>query len=1019
MFSQPVSSQMHDLQATFVEQLYLSDQQKKTNSLPHISHKKAVDAKQHRRSTSNLSDAGGKFFSQLSSKYSNQLIDKFIRGELLNSSYDSLKCQKRNNTPLHSSLQVSTRGGFDCLQGSYRANGDGEIYEVVQIKQTGGKNSCEGQTLGKAIPHQNLKKLSPLTTLSTHTSDYYPARKPSIITANKSHSLRCVVPINGSGVESKVQRGSSGLSSSGTVYGGRTTLTTMPIPERFQRRRLLQMISAYDLQNKQLQGELAKEKRRRTEELSCVIKSLILFEAKLKNDFKSVNQRMLERDAEICRLTRLTRTLRKRIKDQQRDEGMNAEHCVDRDKNLVLKELQCNNCRKQFHDIDFNAKTEDFDVGAKAELNSSSDDTPSSSFCGVRRSVRYTSKHTAGTFRDYMRSRAKHIKPAVEQHSEENTSSVSLEDSQTSCEQINKFVWDIERINDVKLPLQVDEYTQQCSVELKQGKTPCSSLVTVHLDEKDNIFSPTNVGDDTADAQEQKKISQGAVRIIQRRFADFSEASPKEVYETTTDDWYASASDQEESSTLGAKPYSRRAVNPVLECVNQILLQQSMEETMADLAPTSALESQYISNANLARRSSLGGRPVLNGRKRVHFSTKNSMVHLPLHNDQETQAQIHISSYRSMAADVTTDALNYGSIYSNEYEPIGSERASDLYVDMAATCNVYSGEKTASSSVLKTSMKLPPALPPKPANLLKFQKSYHQFGKVQQRDENDGGASVTASEPDYCSISEVGITRNCVQIVVDVHKAQESNSPPAVEQKKYVKEQATQKKIKANGNHSDDNQSEKTYEIEEIFADIPKLPNVAAIIAPKQSDLDTKSALRLQTNAQIPQHSQSLSPSTIQYKRKHVSNVGAEINKRISLPNSPSTSKSLPSSAVSKSVPWAITDPSSEMSIQAEFDWYNLDVEYDRSHQKGKNLDMPATADEYNLDEEFQQEEYSQLDQKIEDMGNTLGQSHLEPAKAKQMVLNLANFEKFIEGSGLSTKPLPYKRKNYLYAPIV
>lgn len=38
----------------------------------------------------------------------------------------------------------------------------------------------------------------------------------------------------------------------------------------------------------------------------------------------------------------------------------------------------------------------------------------------------------------------------------------------------------------------------------------------------------------------------------------------------TNDDWYASASDMEDSDTALGKPYSNAAVNPVLECVNQV-----------------------------------------------------------------------------------------------------------------------------------------------------------------------------------------------------------------------------------------------------------------------------------------------------------------------------------------------------------------------------------------------------------------------------------------------------------------
>lgn len=156
-----------------------------------------------------------------------------------------------------------------------------------------------------------------------------------------------------------MERSSSGSSSSGPADGAGGGNT----PERLQRRRLLQMISNYDQQNKQLHRELAKEKRRRTEELACVVKSLLCFESKLKCDMKTVNQRLLDRDAEICRLLRQNRALRKRLADHQRDEGMvvsDQEINVDEEGKhveecLVLEALQCNNCRKQFYDIELRA----------------------------------------------------------------------------------------------------------------------------------------------------------------------------------------------------------------------------------------------------------------------------------------------------------------------------------------------------------------------------------------------------------------------------------------------------------------------------------------------------------------------------------------------------------------------------------------------------------------------------------------------------------------------------------------
>ena len=43
----------------------------------------------------------------------------------------------------------------------------------------------------------------------------------------------------------------------------------------------------------------------------------------------------------------------------------------------------------------------------------------------------------------------------------------------------------------------------------------------------------------------------------------------------TNDDWYASASDMDESDNSLGKPYGNTAVNPVLECVNQVKLKKN------------------------------------------------------------------------------------------------------------------------------------------------------------------------------------------------------------------------------------------------------------------------------------------------------------------------------------------------------------------------------------------------------------------------------------------------------------
>lgn len=172
------------------------------------------------------------------------------------------------------------------------------------------------------------------------------------------------------------------------------TSTVQLTPERAQRRKLIAMISHYEQQTKLLQRELAKEKRRRGEELACVAKSLLCFESKLKKDMKTVNQRLFEKDVEICRLVQQNRALRKRLMEYTEAEGENArdegvvedgepetEGEMEEERSgkakdavlerrtasraaysdqqlledcLVLEALQCINCKKQFYDIDLN-----------------------------------------------------------------------------------------------------------------------------------------------------------------------------------------------------------------------------------------------------------------------------------------------------------------------------------------------------------------------------------------------------------------------------------------------------------------------------------------------------------------------------------------------------------------------------------------------------------------------------------------------------------------------------------------
>lgn len=754
-----------------------------------------------------------------------------------------------------------------------------------------------------------------------------------------------------------------------------------------------------------------------------------------------------------------------------------------------------------------------------------------------------------------MRSRAMNIDdPALEGdlNSEDYPSTISRgNESQTSYDKLNIYSRTMERMHGVKSESERDSEhsgleTSSSSMtrsnsraSTKSSKSTTStatskaSELSNAMEEDDGIFSPTQ----DEDFEEEEGMHQGKLKIVRGRALEaFSEASPKQIYETSTDDWYASASDQEEiPGSVGAKCYGQGAVNPVLECVNQILLQQSMEgveersqtpKNSTTLPRRSSLsDRRNRSNSRASDGATPNSRNGTLTRKRVHFSTKNSMVHVPRNDETEEdddddnnngqqsgelKTTNMISNYQGMTTYTAhspsleernhqverLETFNYESIYSNEYEPIGSElNSSNLYVDMEST---NKSSNTGTQSIVKNT-KLPPALPPKPANLLKFKKS------LQQLDESpdeliEAHNSETMVEPDYCSISEVNVGITSVQIRADIHRAPLSERDlESVEEQENDLDAAT---VISEAN------SQKTEEIEEIFADIPKLPNVAAIIAPKSSlkqndyltmtpKLDTKlgimaltanannspnstlnlhtpktpkpdrSSLKLNLNSVNSIITNSLKSPKMEscnlrpqissanyqqhYKRKHMPNILQEINKRLSLPNSPITPTTPKSILYNKSSnePESLTS----LPLQAEFDWYNLDAEYGKNSQSELtkvnevlNTGMPSlladikedgecfisTADEYNLDEEYSNEMELEHNHDLSLLNDDLNSSKLlidsdslsdainPPIKKdKKIKKNLANFEKFIENTSLTSKPLPSKRKIYFAGPFV
>lgn len=373
----------------------------------------------------------------------------------------------------------------------------------------------------------------------------------------------------------------------------------------------------------------------------------------------------------------------------------------------------------------------------------------------------------------------------------------------------------------------------------------------------------------------------------------------------TRDDWYISDIDENETMGIGKSPYGNVSgvSNSVLECVNQILLQQSMDE--------------YIeSNGNESKPKEASSR----SNRRVHFSTKNSMVQiksLPPPSDMHSSDDMLNSTYENQ------------STYSNEYELIGSSRT---YVDMSDTRSVDSGFK--------------PKLPPKPECLLKLQQiaKQRQFVQDQIFRKNSDYELAESEEPDYASISEIQDNIKSVKVVTaEIHHSEEDGEVVDNEYSeiKEVEEvPMTPTKIINYNNKLNSSSSAG----EDSFADVPKLPNVYSIIpgiesptSPSKKDLLSSPN---NTNKCIG-HDNYITKSPMKKKlpiayAKKLAEIS--VNKK-----APQSTTNHPPHPPPPTVPIKIIDEK----LQQEFDWYNLDAEYTKS-------DIVITPQIENIEEMYQ-----------------------------------------------------------------
>ncbi|XP_046968203.1 putative uncharacterized protein DDB_G0282133 isoform X1 [Vanessa cardui] len=359
---------------------------------------------------------------------------------------------------------------------------------------------------------------------------------------------------------------------------------------------------------------------------------------------------------------------------------------------------------------------------------------------------------------------------------------------------------------------------------------------------------------------------------------DVRSNTPNDNKETATtevsENWYASTSDADDTP-----PNEIYKNNPVLECVNQILLQNSLDDSSNDNSKSSEAPSPSPKATTKRVQFSTLNSISYEDKIRVSPGTNHTLPRTDKRANKIVKFSLETASEHSYEVPNTAQGFQYEiqSIYSNEYEPIitkntepktvplprvaiNSEKASVPKIKGSIVKNIAANIE--SRNLMNTmdtkmdnnlgSMKIfnkrkvprtPPALPPKPKNLSAKWKAENSVRPAMEPLDSEAvaanqrvadvktrnvGQVATAKnvEPDYCSISEINVP------VVSNGKRELLLTQPTVEihNEQYPIHTTAQKDSVA-----------KVISLPRIQnkisdKDIPKLPHVTEIIIPDEDD---------------------------------------------------------------------------------------------------------------------------------------------------------------------------------------
>lgn len=693
---------------------------------------------------------------------------------------------------------------------------------------------------------------------------------------------------------------------------------------KLQTRRCRQLVEEYTKRLQEKERQYQSERLLRDNQLAKVLRALLMFEARLRQEQKLIRHQLEEKDFIIT----------KQKNDMQR----------------LLNSQYCKHCNQYYNVESYNSSSEYIgtDYNDYQSSNVESLDSSCETYATVSdkdydlksretESGDETTKSDSGKFftksKNFLNRRSKRI---------------GHRKSVGTFYEVLKLRDDVE--NDVNVSAKLDSSSDNNEEAIESNNLNSSSNLSVS-DCNDTVIQKITDGE----TETESKLSERETKTIETE-TKITESIP--VFDgdgETNDKWYVSgASDQEDEEQN--RIYRN---NPVLECMNQILLQNMNGVNSPPKTPT------------MERRSILKEKKVKFRDEDVNYENQNAAANV----DQKPETvESEQNYYETPVQKLPNFYETPQSIYGNDYEQIVNKdvksptKIDHHYIDMETTNETDDGEK---KIVRKTKMlRTPPALPPKPANLLSKYKLQMLNNMKKTKDEKSNESSIE-SEPDYCSISELnlpnkGVVLNKINVISetnpndlnDLHKVENTiilHKPKLEVPLTYDPieiNECISNLVKKNVEKFNVQLAKQTPIKSENFInkkprkdtiDIPKLPQVSEIIIP--DDVESKKDERIAQDNYVKNNTQSLNKTTT---RKPIV-MGSTVSSLITGFNN----KLLSEVKINQDV--------KDVKMLSNFDSLNFDkhqINKNENVNKFENFDLSQNFEEFKLDDCDIGEEY-------------------------------------------------------------